>query len=1051
MNHIKKKFIFNIISLVLIQAFLVMDIAWAGDVSNLFCSKKIDTAHLAPKLTLEGIDIQNFYNYFSKTSPELIETIDNPLLALKKTFEEPISRRNFFRVPVNIAEVLTGVALLKGISGAAEREVIDVKLKDLAINFENNISDSEINKYINIIRKQGLGDFYQKKATREGKVLIMEGWYPLNAEQEIINLNNLLNKEKLDKQFQIQSSVTTWKNTVTYKTMELISKQVSTVSQKLGFEKISEGKLIELYEGVTWVESKFKHWQQDVIGRVKPVKSYTNAIGVTQLIESQAVKQIANWVLMHKGGLLKYADTLRELERIINKEYLNDPESVHSELKDFISNKNSLIKRREFANKIRRKILANNKLIGVNLYYALAVWEFLTQKKELGIEINDSLSSEISDSIKELIESGPGGYKPESYSLAKLQFNREYFRANLIYYVVGDELILSIIHRYKNNKDRFNALMAHFRKQIRENKVFNQRLGYIYLTIMWDWARRLDLRKNSNGKFEFIEKDPQNQTSESRKFDEILAAAASYNSGRGTVINALENFGNTTDNQGVSLWIKNMVGANPNNIREPINYLRMYLEDKFQNTGSLSGKNYIIHKNLIQERYKRLYIKKNSLREYSQLTRQNGMRRYKEYTRKDSFDYNLAASLARILGSGYVDSYLLSYGIRTNRWETEIFYLGSPTFDLLAVSRIDDLKSPHYAAGQELRSYLKQKGYEASLAALDNSVQKYKSEQGLILVQEHRAQRLRDRELSQKRIAAIKYWGSRLGIAGVLTLLTGGTILIIGRRIKLGAKPKAVNKKIKNQTVSQKTKMRQQRSSGAKYKQNISFWQKVKNTIFRKGKGNVRFFMFAFFSIMGKDFLEPLISFAADGTAQEIANEVLLLNTGILLVAAFLIYLNKKLQSIISDEETKSLPIASDEANNELALSADAGNAGPIFLAKHVFNVGILKGQAFDNLSYRDKEIIKELLFDDLGDLLGIAEINKISTAFIKLAQIYSDVKFSDLSAEEVISKTRKIIALDSQLDIKNKTKPVESGMPSGLGLVNKHNLLNSFIVEQSI
>ncbi|MCG2712040.1 MAG: hypothetical protein L6416_06925, partial [Candidatus Omnitrophica bacterium] len=332
---------------------------------------------------------------------------------------------------------------------------------------------------------------------------------------------------------------------------------------------------------------------------------------------------------------------------------------------------------------------------------------------------------------------------------------------------------------------RFDKLMRYLTQQM-VTKTGNPRLGYSYLTLNWDRYRRLKLSKTKKNKYELSERPLSYFKNNPNGFSVSLAAAASYNAGTGSVDEALLNFGDTVDTNNIPLWIKHMIGANPRNVREPINYIRAFLEDKYNNTGKLSQEEQNIKNDLIAERYKRIYKVKDRLLENRKLVRKNGVTMYADYIRSDSFDHKLAALLARVIGSDYVDSFLRSHGMG-KEWEKKIFSRTTPTFDMLA-SILSNENAPGYDDALSLQRYLDQKHFTASLAYLDERIEYFKQQEQTRSARIELTKQIAKEKELQKTMAFIKAWATRSAVGAASLAAAGAIAWIMRRRVKLGKK-----------------------------------------------------------------------------------------------------------------------------------------------------------------------------------------------------------------------------------------------------------------------
>lgn len=815
MNYQKSKFslIFKIISLVLIQAFLVMDFAWAIGGDFPVTDKSSATVMLSPKISLNSQEVLDAYLYRSNNSANLNEgdlSLNQPIT--DNSDSPKLSRREFFKFAgktvVGAAAVLTGTDLI--VPAQSEARDINVVLKDLVISFDKGADQSELDKYIAIIESQGFKALYVIEQSDNKTLIRIKGLFTLDAEKTANVLNAQIKVRGMGKSFAITGSAAVWEESATYGSIKNFANRVSEISSGLGFGKIDAKELVGLYEGVTWVESKFHQWKTDIFGRIVPVKSYTNAVGVTQVIESQAVKQIAQLIVTHKGGISRYSEIINELERMISndreklskaikvgKEFI--PESAEQKqfniYDDLLALKNAAQdskKREQIIRSLHRKIDSNPKLVGVNLYYALSVCQYLQKRNKLTVAIDSAIAKSIGQSAQDLtivrnnkqdklVVSGQGAYQPADKAQADLQFERDYFRMNLIYQMIGPERIAEILQ--VDSTKAFDKMMDYLAQQMMD-KIGNQKLGYTYLTLNWDRYRRFELVKTKTNQYEFIERPLSYFKDHANNFDVSLAAAAAYNAGSGSVDNALLSFGNARDKNGIPLWIKNMIGANPQNIREPINYLRVFLEDKFINTKNLTTEEQTIKSYLVLERYRRIYKAGDSLLETRDMVKNNGIAIYADYKRNDGFDYDLANLIAQIAGSDYVDSFLRTHGLG-NVWENEIFSKATLTFDFVA-SVLANQNDPNYANAVSLRQYLVQKRFNASVAHLDERVAYFESQEQARADRIELAQQMAKEAEWQKTVAVANTWVKHSALATAALATVAGLAWIMKRRVDQG-------------------------------------------------------------------------------------------------------------------------------------------------------------------------------------------------------------------------------------------------------------------------
>jgi len=798
MKYQKSKFslIFRIISLMLIQAFLVMDIAWSAVGSLDISHQPTESATLAPKLNLNTEDILNSYIY----RVNLIDNINavSPQLKDTGTSSNPSinpSESGSFLSTVGKAIVETGIIVaivltFSGLWSAPADAKRTVDLSDIVVS----ANKADLNKYIEIINSQNVQYVVEEK--QDQMLLIrIKGLFSLNAEKLSNSLNLQARARDISNAFIVISSDANWEQSQTYGFMNSYANQVAGISEELRFERIDQSKLMPLYEGVTRVESNFRQWKLDANGKIVILKSYTNAQGVTQVIESQAVEELARLIVSHKGGISGYAEIINELERMISsdreklskaikqgKQVIEETEELKqfNVYNDFVAYKNasSAKEKKQIIQKIHKKINSNPKLITVNLYYALAVWEYLQKTQNLQAGVNSQIAESMGKIGQEMsIQSESGGYKPADFEKAGLQFERDYFRAKLINKMLDKKKIDALLQS-KEGKT-LEKVMEYLSQQMMR-KIGNQKLGYTYLTLNWDRYRRLELRKTGKNKYEFIERPLSYFQDYPHGFSVELATVASYNAGSGSIDTALLNFGNAVDERHVPVWIKNMVGANPNNVREPIDYLGTYLADRSIHNGDLTQGNENIKNELILERYKRIYKVKGGFLQKRDLTVVDGVKQYKYYNRTDGFNYKLAALFAQVAGIDYVNKFLGSYGLG-EKWEAKILS-SSQTFEILA-SVLADNTSSRFKAAKALKRQLNSPQQLAALAAAE---QELKSREQARLARIELAKQMAEKEQWRNTVDKIKNWAMGFAIVTAVIFVVGAIAGYMKRRVDQG-------------------------------------------------------------------------------------------------------------------------------------------------------------------------------------------------------------------------------------------------------------------------
>jgi hypothetical protein len=260
------------------------------------------------------------------------------------------------------------------------------------------------------------------------------------------------------------------------------------------------------------------------------------------------------------------------------------------------------------------------------------------------------------------IQADEGSFKPENMENARIQYQQESLRASIVmdvvHSLVSQETIEDDGRRIdisseKNKSDRKREVLFQRLLKSSENKISNQRIGYLSFWLGLDTFRHLRLI-HARGQ-NTLENAFSQMSAEERGFDEFLAATAAYNGGANTVRVALRDIGSRS-------WFLHMIGVNEANPREPVNYVRRALEYKLQRTGKLSKYEDNILNQLIRERYKRLRLSPRNgsfiILEQDALTRSG-----KDYVAfsGDKKKYELLALVARLIGSEKVDGGIIGW------------------------------------------------------------------------------------------------------------------------------------------------------------------------------------------------------------------------------------------------------------------------------------------------------------------------------------------------------------------------------------------------------
>lgn len=1050
----------------LIQAFLVMDIAWAAGGSLDISNQAAQSATLAPKLNLNTEEILNSYIYrvnLSEISPQLKDIG----ISSKPSLNQSESRSFLTTAGKTLVQTIIIAATVLTFSGLWSTPAVatrTVNLSDIVVS----VNKADLDKYTAIIQSQDVQ--YTIEESSGQPIIRITGLFPLNAEKLADSLNAKALVRDLAGSFSVTSSESNWEQSQTYGFMQYYADEVANISAELGFEKIDSLKLMPLYEGVTRVESNFKQWKLDAEGKIVLLESYTNAKGVTQVIESQAVEELARLIVSHKGGIAGYTEIIDELERMISsdreklskaikqgKQVIEETEEIKqfNVYNEFIAYKtaNSAKEKKQLIKKIHTKINNNPKLVTVNLYYALAVWEYLQKNQNLQVGVNPEIAGSMGKIGQELnIESESGGYRPVDFEKAGLQFERDYFRAKLINKMLDKEKIDALL---QNNEGKTLDKVMEYLSQQMMQKIGNQKLGYTYLTLNWDRYRRLELSKIKKNKYEFIEKSLSYFKDNPHGFSVELATVASYNAGSGSIDTALLNFGDAVDERHVPIWIKNMVGANPNNVREPIDYLCTYLADRSIHHGDLTQANENIKNQLILERYKRIYKVKGGFLQKRDLIIVDGVKQYKYYNRTDNFNYKLAALFAQVAGIDYVNKFLGSYGLG-EKWEEKIFS-SSQTFEILA-SVLADNTSARFKAAKALKRRLNSPEQVVALAAAEQNL---KSKERARIARIELAKQMAEKEQWRNIKAKIKNWAMGLAImiavisvVGVIVdymkrrvkqgkqavpapvyriplqvlgvtvwvLLISGKIIIKAFKLFLGKEKSKATKIGKRSSPTANTRVfvkTRPRNNFSLRQQRVSFLRKLVNTTTRSGLPRERFFSVTFFiGISLAQFVDPGDSFA--GT---LSNMQTYLNTGnvyidILMLSVALvlsILLRAILKYFINRSEIKK------QENQDIAEEKlNQGQKDISFSDEEWMNILVDKGlqdlniehtrrnvsavnyfAVKENLNQRQKEILKAALW--LHDISKdnsldeyIPENKKLSGVFRLLVHHFEGAEYAE-------------------------------------------------------
>ncbi|MCM8814161.1 MAG: hypothetical protein NC924_09575, partial [Candidatus Omnitrophica bacterium] len=512
-----------------------------------------------------------------------------------------------------------------------------------------------------------------------------------------------------------------------------------------------------LLESLTFVESRFRQWTIQN-GEIVLLRSPTNAFGITQLTQS-AVQQIAEWIVRYKGGIIRYEKMLENLK------------PVHDEFFSKYRGAQSEQEKRDLVKQLCDKIRNSKQFVGLNVFYALAYWQHMQP-----ISLIDDIIPAIADIAQEFVvpqDSGPGAFKPAGFAAARSQFYVEYTRYKLLCHknVVGRRTVQVLMETSAKNYDaaallgiktleqfQIEKLAEYISTRAKKDKKFNQYIGYSYAVCWLNVIRHLRLEKDtSTDRWELRDHPDANDNG----FDTILATAALYNGGWKTVRDSLERYG--------PQWYRNMVGVTKDNPREPINYIRRVLEYQLMDSPAVLTESYQLSRELIKERYQRLIIRPGVWpTEFFELDKNSASGVYRDVSRTDNFNYELAAALAEILGSDYVDPYIYSYGV--TGWADKLFQENIQTTVGLLAQRLGPgvLLYRPVNADTQLRQLLHKAGYQEMLSAMDQLI----SPQSPAVVQ--------DDSPAQSRPAAIvggaeTRWPALIG-AGVALLAVGSVI-----------------------------------------------------------------------------------------------------------------------------------------------------------------------------------------------------------------------------------------------------------------------------------
>ncbi|RKY37355.1 MAG: hypothetical protein DRP78_01335 [Candidatus Omnitrophota bacterium] len=786
------KIILPLIVLILCQSLILSDCFWCVH-SIKSCLEFEQKNTLAPGLNLNKQEIAHIYRLFFQDSASL----DKPS---KSNVPENGDRRDFL-IGLASAFTLKGFSDLfgRGASNVSAQEKMFEHPCDLVLDFGAKVDSSALKRYAKIIEKHKLLRFVTIMDDENTTKLVLSLGEPeIGMEVVSKNLNRDLKRSGL-KTLEIVSSSAVWEQTKTFREIKAFINTVDIISVDLGQGKINKKELQELFQAVTYVESRFKHWEKGFMPRTyKLVSSETGASGVMQIVKASALKQVAFWVFggadnLKKnvsGGWVRHQQVLKAVEKV-KKEYLEDY-LVAGRIND--QQKKELAVKAIIKNTIQDSFWKEQGVY-VNIYYLLALWQ-----AEFGLDEN--IAREIVGLIAAqnlAVEGEAGGCMPDTYLEAKKQVSRERLRNALVYEVVGKEIINKIQRQGGTVAQKHKKMMEVLLKQTKEDKSYNQKIGGLYLFFQYDRTRRLKLTRKGNNYAlkEGVLADPFEYG-----YDHLLSAAAAYNSGWSTVKQELLLSGPD--------WAQNIVGVRPENPREPINYVRKYLEFTLRHTGYLTEQRNSLRCALNTERYKRIYkTRKRQLFEYCETKKRyiNGrlIKRHKQYKKNpiNSFNYKidsqLASLLSAILGTEYVDSFISSY----DQWDEHILSSTEPTFNILAM-KITNKNCPAYLyqnQGEALLNYLRKNGYTTSCNVLEQKINEYRSLwQQRLKIEEQAAELKRKQVEAEKANKEKQLWlyARDIGLKGFAGLsILSALFFIIRRRIKLS---RNVNKDRKKQS-----------------------------------------------------------------------------------------------------------------------------------------------------------------------------------------------------------------------------------------------------------
>ncbi|MEE9316112.1 MAG: hypothetical protein V3U97_03280, partial [bacterium] len=510
--------------------------------------------------------------------------------------------------------------------------------------------DDYVNAYMRILRKHFDEEFIHFDDNELGgkTIRIALGENPWADIADIMKvkgrLNNYLAKGNLKKRLEIVNSIATWTKSEDYKVIEEISKLSAVKLQ--GIPQTS-GIPTDLLIALTLIESRFEQYIL-VNGTIRVNISKARAIGTTQL-RKIAVRQIARLIVGKKGegGYMLMRERMEHLRREA-EDYLKEYREASSD-----EGKDEAVK--EIVEKIDRQV------IGVNLYFALAVWELYHQSKEPP-KIDESEREDILNRVKKLkikIESEESTFKVSSYQAGRLRIERDWYEFYVFFKVlekisepdfnrgiISEPHIIPVAMQQKPKK-REEFLYRYLWSKAKEDETDNQRIGYLYFFYLWDRYRRLALTKDEKkGKYSFTEKRAAylEKYPGERGFDNGIAAPAAFNRGiepvNRAILAAVKEVQGRVRAETLS-WVKRGRLAD-----ETRAYIRKALEVIHHRlTAKLSPERDRVLRGLLERKY-------DAIREQF-----------------SKFDSELAYLLAYTLGSEFVDDYWKAY---KQKWEFKI-------------------------------------------------------------------------------------------------------------------------------------------------------------------------------------------------------------------------------------------------------------------------------------------------------------------------------------------------------------------------------------------